>query len=69
MSDDSKRTTGEHYVYLYQHGNHILEVVLTGRVATRKKGTRTLQLHEIKSADKDEGFTDWVKLDQLYTIS
>lgn len=55
--------------YLYQHGNQTIEVVLTGRIARRKRsrGKETV-LYEIESADKEVGFTEWVKIDQLFTI-
>ena len=54
--------------YLYQSGGKPIEVVLTGRTAKRKSGRRVIELHEIESADKDVGFREWVKLDQLFTI-
>jgi hypothetical protein len=54
--------------YLYQSGSKTIEVVLTGRKAAKKRGRRTVVLHEIESADKDVGFVEWVKLDQLFTI-
>lgn len=54
--------------YLYQMGSKTIEVVLTGRTATKKRGTREVVLHEIESADKDIGFKEWVKLNQLFTI-
>ncbi len=64
----SDRTTAEHYVYLFQQGNKIIEVVLTGRVAKKKGRRKDVILHEIKSADEDIGFRDWIKKDQLFTI-
>jgi len=54
--------------YLYQNGSKTIEVVLTGRIARRQKGGRETILYEIESADKDLGFKQWVKLDQLFTI-
>jgi len=54
--------------YLFQNGDKTIEVVLTGRTATRKRGKREIVLHEIESADKDVGFRQWVKIDQLFTI-
>ena len=62
------RTTAEHYVYLYQQGSKVLEVVLTGRVAKKKGRRKDVILHEIKSADDDIDFRDWVIKDQLFTI-
>lgn len=64
----SERTTGEHYVYLYQQGSKVLEVMFTGRVARKKKGRREVILHEIKAADDELDFREWVKKDQLFTI-
>ena len=55
-------------VYLFTSGSAILEVVLTGRTANKKRGRREIMLHEITSADKDVEFKTWVKLEQLYTI-
>ena len=55
-------------VYLYQSGSKIIEVVLTGRTAKKRKGRREVVLYEITSADKDVGFSTWIKLDQLFTI-
>lgn len=55
--------------YLFQTGSKTIEVVLTGRVATRKVRNREITLHEIESADKELGFKDWVKMEQLYTIT
>lgn len=54
--------------YLFQQGDKTVEVVLTGRVATKKKGRREVTLHEIESADKELGFKQWVKIEQLFTI-
>lgn len=62
------RTTGEHYIYLYQQGSKVLEVVFTGRVAKKKSKRREVILHEIKAADEDMDFREWVKKDQLFTI-
>jgi hypothetical protein len=62
------RTTGEHYVYLYQQGSKTLEVVFTGRVAKKKTRRGETILHEIKAADEDMDFREWVKRDQLFTI-
>lgn len=64
----SDRTTAEHYVYLFQQGSKIIEVVLTGRVAKKKGRRKDVILHEIKSADEDAGFRDWIKKEQLFTI-
>jgi hypothetical protein len=65
------RTTAEHYVYLYQQGSKVIEVVLTGRIA-KKQGSgrrpKEIILHEIKSADDDVSFRDWIRKDQLFTI-
>ena len=55
-------------IYLFQSGGAILEVVLTGRTAKKKRGRREIELHEITSTDKDTEFKTWVKLEQLYTI-
>jgi len=63
------RTTAEHYVYLFQQGSKIIEVVLTGRVAKKKGRRKDVILHEIKSADEDIGFRDWIKKEQLFTIA
>lgn len=60
------KTTAEHYIYLYQKGDKLLEVILTGRVAKKKRGSRHIMLYEISSNDKV--FKDWVKLEQLFTI-
>ena len=54
--------------YLYQMGSKTIEVVFTGRTATKKRGSREIVLHEIESADKEVGFKEWVKLNQLFTI-
>ncbi|KKK54221.1 hypothetical protein LCGC14_3086940 [marine sediment metagenome] len=56
------------YPYLFQQGDKTVEVVLTGRTASKKRGSRDIILHEIESADKDLGFKQWVRLDQLFTI-
>jgi hypothetical protein len=64
----TNRTTSEHYVYLYTQGSKILEVVLTGRVARKKSRRREVILHEIKAADEEMDFREWVKKDQLFTI-
>ena len=58
----------DNQVYLYQSGSKVIEVVLTGRTAKKQKGRREVILHEINSADKDVGFSTWIKLDQLFTI-
>jgi len=55
-------------VYIFQSGSAVLEVVLTGRTAKKKRGQREIVLHEIASTDKDMEFKTWVKLEQLYTI-
>ena len=62
------RTTSEHYIYLFQQGSKTLEVVFTGRVARKKKGRREVVLYEIKAADDEMDFREWVKKDQLFTI-
>lgn len=54
--------------YLFQQGDKTVEVVLTGRVAKKRRGRRIVELHEIESADKDLGFKQWVKMEQLFTI-
>ena len=64
----SERTTAEHYVYLFQQGSKVIEVVLTGRLAKKKGRRKDVILHEIKSADDDVGFRDWINKDQLFTI-
>ena len=63
------KTSAEHYVWLFQQCSKTLEVIFTGRVA-RKKGCRGKEtiLHEIKAADEDMDFREWVKKDQLFTI-
>jgi len=63
---DVKETSDQ--VYLFQSGNAVIEVVLTGRTAKKKRGRREIELHEIVSADKDMEFKTWIKLEQLYTI-
>jgi len=55
-------------IYLYNSGNIILEVVLTGRTAKKQRGRREIVLHEIASTDEDAEFKTWIKLEQLYTI-
>ncbi len=55
-------------VYLFQSSSAILEVILTGRTAKKKRGRREIMLHEITSTDEDVEFKTWVKLEQLYTI-
>ncbi len=55
-------------VYLFQSGNSILEVVLTGRTAKKKRKRREVMLHEIAAADKEIEFKTWIKLEQLFTI-
>lgn len=62
------KTTAEHYVWLFQQGSKTLEVVFTGRVAKKKSRRREVILHEIKAADEDMDFREWVKKDQLFTI-
>ena len=62
------KMSNEDQVYLYQSGSKVIEVVLTGRTAKKQKGRREIILHEIKSVDKDVGFSTWIKLDQLFTI-
>lgn len=46
-----------------------VEVILTGRQATKSKGTRTVTLVEIKPADPLAGtFKKWVHPTDLYMI-
>ena len=67
MSDH--KTTAEHYIWLYQQGSKVLEVVFTGRVAKKKMRSKEIVLHEIRPADDESGgFREWVKKDQLFTI-
>ena len=55
--------------YLFQSGNNMLEVVLTGRVATKTTGRgKEITLYEIEALDQDLEFKQWVKLDQLFTV-
>lgn len=55
-------------IFLYQSGDKLIEVVLTGRTAIKKRGRRNITLHEVKSVDDSIGFKHWLKLDQLFTI-
>ena len=55
-------------VYIYQVGKDNVEVVLTGRTATKQRGRREVVLHEIASSDKEIGFRSWVKLEQLFVL-
>ena len=55
-------------VYIYQVGKDNVEVVLTGRTATKERGRRKVVLHEIASSDKEIGFRSWVKLEQLFIL-
>ncbi len=64
----SEKTTAEHYVWLYQQGSKVIEVMFTGRVARKQSRRREIILHEIKAADDDYDFREWVKKDQLFTI-
>lgn len=63
MSDTDQKQT-----FLYQEGKNVIEVVLTGRTATKKKGRREITLHEIASADKEADFSTWIKREQLFSI-
>jgi hypothetical protein len=58
----------EQETFLFQEGKKLIEVVLTGRTAKKQKGRREILLHEIASADKEVGFSTWIKRDQLFSI-
>jgi hypothetical protein len=52
----------EHYIH------DGIEVVMTGRKAERRVGSRVAEIFEIEPADGTGVWKKWVKLDQLYKI-